>query len=528
MPHIYDFLVLGSGAAGLSYALKVAEYGSVGVITKKNKAESNTNYAQGGIASVVGSDDSFENHVRDTLTAGAGLCHEDAVRLIVEEGPEVVKKLLEMGAQFTQKNGQLDLGKEGGHSHQRIVHAADTTGKEIERALLTAAENHPNITILEHHFAMEFITEHHLGKKVTRYDTDTHCYGVYVLNTLNNHVDRVLAKTTLLATGGAGQAYLHTTNPEIATGDGIAMAYRAKVKVANMEFIQFHPTSLYAQNSDSFLISEAVRGKGGILRNKKGEAFMEKYDERKDLAPRDIVARAIDDQLKKSGDDCVFLDITHLQKTEILDHFPNIYETCLKHNIDITREYIPVVPAAHYICGGVCTDLYGQTSINGLFACGEVTHTGVHGANRLASNSLLEALVFSGRAAEKAIAYSEKSEIRNDIPAWDYSGTENNDEWVLISHNKRELQQIMWDYVGIVRSDLRLKRAFRRTRLLYEETEDFYTRTRVSVPLCELRNMIVVAYIVIKSAMMRKESRGLHYNTDYPQTLVSEKRDTII
>ncbi len=528
MQHQYDYLILGSGAAGLSYALKVADHGSVCSITKKNRAESNTNYAQGGIASVVDENDSFEKHIQDTLIAGAGLCHEDVVRMVVEEGPAVIQELLQLGARFTSYNGRLDLGKEGGHSHERIVHAADTTGKEIERTLLQAAEAHPRITILEHHFAMEFITEHHLGQKVTRYDTNTHCFGVYVLDTQRYNVDKILAKTTLLATGGACQVYLHTTNPEIATGDGIAMAYRAKVRVSNMEFIQFHPTSLYAPGADSFLISEAVRGKGGILRNSKGEAFMASYDDRKDLAPRDIVARAIDDQLKKSGEECVFLDVTHIDKNVILEHFPNIYHTCSSYGIDITQEPIPVVPAAHYMCGGVVTDVHGRTSINGLFACGEVTHTRVHGANRLASNSLLEALVFSGRAAEKAVEYAKNTEINLEVPDWDDSGTVNNDEWILISHNKKELQQIMWDYVGIVRSDLRLERAFRRTKLLYEETEEFYTRTRVSVPLCELRNLIGVAYIIIKSAMKRKESRGLHYTTDYPETLDSERKDTVI
>lgn len=526
--HRFDFLVLGSGAAGLSYALKVAEHGSVGIITKKNSAESNTNYAQGGIASVLDDNDSFEKHVQDTLIAGAGLCHEDVVRLVVGEGPAVIKELLALGARFTEQNGKLDLGREGGHSHERIVHAADTTGKEIERALLQAASTHPNITILEHHFAMELITEHHLGKKVTRYDTDTHCFGVYVLNTKSERVEKVLAKTTMLSTGGAGQVYQHTTNPEIATGDGIAMAYRAKVRVANMEFIQFHPTSLFAPGSDSFLISEAVRGKGGILRNSSGKAFMELYDERKELAPRDIVARAIDDQLKKSGEDCVFLDVTHLDSEVIHTHFPNIYKTCQNYGIDITKEYIPVVPAAHYICGGVCTDSFGQTSIDRLFACGEVTHTGIHGANRLASNSLLEALVFSGRAAQKAILKASESTHQENIPDWDDSGTENNDEWILISHNKKELQQIMWDYVGIVRSNHRLERAFRRTELLHKETEDFYSRTKVSVPLCELRNLIAVAYIIIKSAMKRKESRGLHYTTDYPHTNPELSHDTII
>ncbi|HKJ34138.1 MAG TPA: FAD-binding protein, partial [Balneolales bacterium] len=371
-------------------------------------------------------------------------------------------------------------------------------------------------------------TEHHLGKKVTRYDLNTHCYGAYVLDIQTGKVDVVLAKATLLATGGAGQVYLHTTNPEIATGDGIAMAYRAKARICNMEFIQFHPTSLYHPEANSFLISEAVRGHGGILRNSDGEAFMEKYDERKDLAPRDIVARAIDDQLKKRGDDCVYLDVTHLNADDTKKSFPHIYNTCLSFGLDITKKPIPVVPAAHYLCGGVKTDLEGRTSILGLFASGEVSCTGVHGANRLASNSLLEALVFGQRASEAAIKYIDGVKYNSNIPEWDETGTFNTEEWVLVSHNKRELQQVMWDYVGIVRSNLRLERALRRTHLLYEEVEDFYSRNKVSVPLCQLRNMIAVSYLIIRSAQQRKESRGLHYTTDYPALNDREKRDTII
>ncbi len=528
MSRRFDFLVIGSGSAGLNFALQVADHGTVGIITKKDRAESNTNYAQGGIASVMDAADSYEKHIEDTLVAGAGLCKREAVELIVTEGPTVVRELMDMGAAFTAHAGRLDLGREGGHSHNRIVHAADMTGREIERALLSRVGSHPNITVLEHVFAMELITEHHLGKHVTRYDDDTHCFGAYVLNTISNRVERILAKTTLLATGGAGRVYAHTTNPEIATGDGIAMAFRAKARVANMEFIQFHPTSLYHPGADGFLISEAVRGHGAILRNADGVAFMEQYDTRKELAPRDIVARAIDDQLKKRGEECVYLDLTHLDPADVRAHFPNIAAQCAEYGVDITTERIPVVPAAHYICGGVVTDLDGRTSIHGLFAAGEVACTGVHGANRLASNSLLEALVFAKRAAAKAIAYASRAHWHEHVPEWDYSGTINTEEWVLISHNKRELQQLMWNYVGIVRSDLRLERAFRRTRLLYEETENFYQRTRVSVPLCQLRNLITIAYLVIRSAMGRKESRGLHYTTDYPQPDEREKRDSVI
>jgi len=527
MPIKYDYLVIGSGSAGLTFALKAAKTGRVGLITKKQKNEANTAYAQGGIASVIDENDSFEKHIKDTLVAGAGLCKKEAVDLIVKKGPEMIRQLLDFGAKFTWENNQLHLGREGGHSENRIVHASDMTGKEIERVLVEAAEKHPNIEILEHHFALELITEHHLGKSVTRYDR-IQCFGAYVLDIHSERVHRMLAKTTVLATGGAGQVYQHTTNPSIATGDGIAMAYRAKARIANMEFIQFHPTSLYVPEADSFLISEAVRGHGGILRNSNGEAFMEQYDERKELAPRDIVARAIDDQLKKRGDNYVLLDVTHLDADDIKNSFPNIFNTCLKYGINITKRPIPVVPAAHYICGGVVTDLNGQTSIKGLFACGETAFTGVHGANRLASNSLLEALVFADRAATKAARHIDHLDFEDNIPEWDESGTKNTEEWVLVSHNKQEIQRIMWNYVGIVRSNLRLERAMRRIHLLFEEVEGFYHRTKVSVPLCQLRNMIGVSFLVVRSAMRRKESRGLHYTTDYPDTVDTEKSNTII
>jgi L-aspartate oxidase len=529
MTKTYDFLVIGSGSAGLSFALEVAEQGTVGIITKKNSAESNTNYAQGGIATVLDKYDSFDKHVEDTLVAGAGLCKPDVVRMAVKSGPEMIRNLIELGAEFTKSNeGNLHLVREGGHSHNRIIHADDMTGREIERVLLAKADMHPNITILEHHFAMELITEHHLGRKITRYTDEKNCYGAYVLDTKTQKVERVLAKATLLATGGAGQVYLHSTNPEIATGDGVAMAYRAKARVSNMEFIQFHPTSLYHPESNSFLISEAARGHGGILRNKKGKAFMAGYDKRADLAPRDIVARAIDDQLKKHGEDHVYLDLTHLKKDDIIKWLPNIYEKCLSLNIDMATNMVPVVPAAHYICGGVWTNIDGETTIKGLFAAGEVACTGIHGANRLASNSLLEALVFAKRSAIKAKDYIRDKTHRIDIPEWDDSGTVNTEEWVLVSHNKLELQQVMWDYVGIVRSDLRLNRAFRRTKLLHEEVENFYIRTKVSVPLCQLRNLIAVAYLIISSAMERKESRGLHFMTDYPQKNDEIIKDTIM
>jgi L-aspartate oxidase len=524
----FDFLVLGSGAAGLSFALAVAEHGTVGVVTKKASAESNTNYAQGGIAAVVDSEDSIESHVQDTLRAGAGLCDEKVVRMVVGDGPARIAELRSQGADFTESKGKLHLGREGGHSANRIVHSADATGREVETTLLDQARSHPNIQVFEYHFAVELITEHHLGLHVTRVRPDMHCYGAYVLDEETSQVHRILAKVTMLATGGAGRVYLHTTNPAIATGDGIAMAYRAKARIANMEFVQFHPTSLYMAEADSFLVSEAVRGHGALLRNLDGQRFMPLYDPRAELAPRDIVARAIDDQLKQSGDSYVLLDITHESRDGLLEHFPMIYEKCASLGIDMAVDPVPVVPAAHYMCGGVVTDTAGRTSIHGLLACGEVTYTGLHGANRLASNSLLEALVLSHRAVDAAVQTASEATVRDDLPAWDDSGTEYPQEWVLVSHNSEELRRIMWDYVGIVRSELRLGRATRRTRLLYEETEEFFRKSRVSTPICELRNMIAVAYLIIRSATMRRESRGLHYMTDYPEPVEAERRPTFI
>ncbi|MGE5313511.1 MAG: L-aspartate oxidase [Acidobacteriota bacterium] len=513
-----DFLVLGSGIAGLFFAIKAAETGTVAIVTKKEKAESNTNYAQGGIASVIAQDDTFESHIEDTMKAGAWLCHRDAVEALVKEGPGHIRELIDIGVAFTRKGTQLDLGKEGGHSAHRIVHAADLTGKEVERALLATAATHPNITIYENHAAIDLITEHHLfGTEKKHYNT-IHCWGAYVLDAEANIVKTFLASTTMLATGGAGQVYLHTTNPTIATADGVAMAYRAGAKIANMEFIQFHPTTLYNSGSPSFLISEAVRGFGAILRNGAGEDFMKRYHPMASLAPRDVVARAIDAELKRSGADYVTLDLSHLDPDGAREHFPNIYERCLRENIDITKDPIPVVPAAHYSCGGVVTDLNGQTTISGLYACGEVSMTGVHGANRLASNSLLEALVWASRAARHV---KENGNTRVPIPAigpWDDSGTINSDEWVLVSHDRKEIQQIMWDYVGIVRSNHRLERAQRRVQLIEKEVRDFYIRTKVTEGLIELRNISCVADLIIRSGLMRKESRGLHYNTDYPFT----------
>ncbi len=519
MEYRTNFLVIGSGIAGLSFALKAAEMGRVAIVTKKAKAESTTNYAQGGIASVIAPDDSFESHIRDTLVAGAGLCHKDAVEVLVKEGPARIDELIRIGVEFTMRNGKLDLGREGGHSRNRIVHARDLTGKEIERALLANVMEHPNIQMFENHIAIDLITEHQLGLQEKA--EGKHCWGAYVLDVEKNQVKTFLANVTMLATGSLGQVYLHTTNPDIATGDGIAMAYRAGAAVANMEFIQFHPTTLYhaatmSNSTTSYLISEAVRGFGAVLVNRDGNEFMQKYDQRGSLAPRDIVARAIDGELKRSGDECVYLKLTHLESQEIKERFPNIYQRCLEYKIDMTRELVPVVPAAHYSCGGVQTDLIGRTTIHNLYACGEVSMTGVHGANRLASNSLLEAVVFSHRAIEDVRSRQVTYGDIPSVPSWDESGTFNSEEWVLIAHNRREIQQLMWDYVGIVRSNLRLERAHRRILLILDEVMTFYKKTKITEALIELRNLAIGADLIIRSALIRKESRGLHYTTDYP------------
>jgi len=521
LAQVSDFLVIGSGVAGLSFALRAAEVGTVIVLTKKERADTNTNYAQGGIASVFASDDSFELHIKDTLTAGVGLCHIDAVNLIVREAPERVLELEKWGATFNRKKEKghpFDLGREGGHSRNRIVHAMDRTGMVLEQALLDKVRNHPNIQILENHSAVEFVTEHHLMGGGKTQEDEIHCWGVYALDGETGEVEVYLSKVTLLASGGAGRVYLHTTNPPIATGDGIAMAYRAGAEVANLEFMQFHPTALYHPDGDSFLISEAVRGFGGILRTKNGEAFMRKFHEQADLAPRDIVARAIDAQMKITGDNCVYLDVTHLDPDELRKRFPQINEKLLSLKIDMTKEPIPVVPAAHYMCGGVLTDLDGHSTLKGLYVTGEAACTGLHGANRLASNSLLEALVFSKRAYENAVHYLKNNQIELPaIPPWNDEGTFNYEEWVLISHDRREIQRLMWDYVGIVRSDERLQRAGRRIELIAEQIEMFYKKTKVTPALLELRNIATVASLIIRSALFRKESRGLHYTTDYPE-----------
>ena len=522
-----DVLIIGSGIAGLFTALRVSEYAEVILVTKKDSTESNTNYAQGGIASVFSQADSFEKHIADTQIAGAGLCNPDAVKITVEEGPDRIMDLVKIGTEFTKKNGVFDLVREGGHSMPRILHAADLTGKEIERALINKVNSIKNINVIENTLAIDLITEHNALELKNEPLHNRNCWGAYVLDGNSKKVIKIVSKATVLATGGLGQVYQHTTNPLIATGDGVAMAYRSGARIANMEFIQFHPTSLYkSKNQDegfqkpSFLISEAVRGFGGILKTVKGERFMLKYDERKELAPRDIVARAIDNELKKSGDEFVYLDITHKNKDDILEHFPNIYRTCLEQEIDITKDFIPVVPAAHYSCGGVMVDQYARTSLRGLYACGEVSMTGLHGANRLASNSLLEAVVYANRASIniKKFLKNYSTEIPN-IPDWDDSGTLSSDEKILITHSSKEVKQVMWDYVGIVRSNLRLNRAERRIHNIFMETENLYRRTKIFENILELRNIIACAHIIIKSAKQRKESRGLHYTLDYTELL---------
>ncbi|MCC8410922.1 L-aspartate oxidase [Mucilaginibacter sp. UR6-1] len=524
-----DFLVIGSGIAGLSFALKAAKHGKVLIVTKANEDESNTKYAQGGVAVVVDKkEDSFEKHIKDTLIAGDGLCDPEVVEIVVKEGPERINEIIDYGTNFDKTHdGIYDLAKEGGHSEFRVLHYKDITGFEIERALLEQIHQNPNIEILTHYFAVDLITQHHLGKFVDKSSTDITCYGIYAFNTETNEVEKILSKVTVMASGGAGHIYSVTTNPTIATGDGVAMVYRAKGKVRNMEFIQFHPTALYNPGEyPSFLISEAVRGFGGILKRTNGEEFMQEYDERRSLAPRDVVARAIDSEIKKSGEDYVYLDIRHRSKADIIQHFPNIYAKCLDIGLDMTKDMIPVAPACHYMCGGISVDHVGRSSILQLYACGECSSTGLHGANRLASNSLLEALVFAHRIYDDAIKTFETAEIPADIPDWDEKGVQLSNEDILVTHNVREMQKLMNDYVGIVRSDFRLERAMRRLGLLHEETEEFYKRTKLSVKLCELRNLIQVSYLVVKSAMTRKESRGLHYTTDYPEH-ATELHDTI-
>lgn len=508
-----DFLIIGSGIAGLSFALKVADFGKVQIITKGNEDESNTKYAQGGIATVMHEPDSYQKHIQDTLISGAGLCNEEVVKMVISESKERIEELIEWGTNFDKgTSGDYDLGREGGHSENRILHHKDVTGKEIERALLARAHSHPNIEISTHQFAIDIITQHNLGKLVTHHTKDIACYGAYVFNENTEEIETINAKTTLMATGGAGNVYSTTTNPAIATGDGIAMVYRAKGMIENMEFIQFHPTSLYAPRiRPSFLISEAVRGASAVLKTLDGKQFMQKYDSRLSLAPRDIVARAIDNEMKVRGDDFVYLDCTQIGEKKMIEHFPNIYNKCLEEGIDCLKEYVPVVPAAHYLCGGIKVDINGRTNISGLYAVGECSCTGLHGANRLASNSLLEASVYAHRAAIDAIKCAANTSFIKNIPRWNDEGTDNPEEMVLITQSLKEVQAIMSSYVGIVRSELRLKRAKIRLDIIYDETKELYNKTAISIKLCELRNLITVAYLIINMAMQRKESKGLHY-----------------
>ncbi len=519
-----DVLIIGGGVAGLSTALRISRKHKVLLLAKASKEGSNSWFAQGGVAAVItNKPEDIEKHVKDTLVAGDGLCNEKIVRIVVEEGPKRIQELIQLGAEFDKTaEGKYSLGKEGGHSEPRILHYKDQTGKLITETLWNAVQNSPNITILDHYEVIELITQHHLGIFVDKHYPDIECYGVYALNKQTGKVEKFLAKTTVLATGGLGNVYSITTNPPGATGDGIAMAFRAKARIANMEFVQFHPTALYDPNEKpAFLITEALRGKGAILRSFQTKTrFMPKYHPLAELAPRDVVARAIDTEMKKDGSDYVFLDATHLDPEMLKEEFPTIYKKCLEKGIDITKDYIPVSPAAHYACGGIDVDEYSQSSIKYLFAVGECSHTGLHGANRLASNSLLEALVFGHRAGTKINELlNNKIDFNVKIPEWNDKGTQYPEEWILISHNKKEVQQIMTNYVGIVRSQARLKRAENRIRFIMEETEAFYKKTTVSSELSELRNIITNAYLISYSARKRKESRGLHYRTDYPEKM---------
>ncbi len=518
MTREYDYLVIGSGIAGMSFALKVAAHARVALVCKTSIDEANTALAQGGVASVTNLEvDNFEKHIHDTMVAGDWLSDPEAVKAVVEGAPKGIADLLKWGVNFDRKeDGSFDLHREGGHSEFRILHHADNTGFEIQRGLIEAVRHNPNIDIYEHHFAIEIITQHHLGRIVTRRTPDITCYGAYVL-TPEGTVETFLSKVTVMATGGVGAVYLTTTNPLVATGDGIAMVYRAKGTVKDMEFIQFHPTALFHPGDrPSFLITEAMRGYGAVLRNLRGEEFMHKYDPRLSLAPRDIVARAIDSEMKLHGDDHVYLDVTHKDPEETRRHFPNIYAKCLSLGIDITKDYIPVAPAAHYLCGGIKVDVNGCSSINHLYALGECSCTGLHGGNRLASNSLIEAVVYADAASRHASAHIDGYELRHDVPQWNDEGTRHPEEMVLITQSIKEVNQIMSTYVGIVRSNLRLDRAWNRLDLLYEETERLFKRSKASREICELRNIINVGYLIMRQAKERHESRGLHYTVDYP------------
>lgn len=520
-----DFLVIGSGIAGLTFALKVAEHGKVTIVTKGDISEGNTNYAQGGICSVTYEPDNFEKHIRDTIVCGAGESDERAVRLVVTRAPELIKDLIHWGVKFDKdKQGRYELAREGGHTEHRILHHKDNTGFEIERSLVNRVKRHKNIDILEHHFAVEVLTQHHLGQLIKKSTPDKECYGAYVLNLKRQKVITVLSKFTVIASGGVGNIYHVTTNPAVATGDGIAMVHRAKGTIENMEYIQFHPTALYNPGErPAFLITEAMRGFGAILKTPDGNEFMHKYHPMGSIAPRDITARGIDNEMKTHGWDYVYLDVTHKDPKETIAHFPNIYQKCLSEGIDITKDRIPVVPAAHYSCGGIKVDDNGMTSIKRLYALGEASSTGLHGANRLASNSLIEAAVYADQAARHAIPLLNNVCLQNNIPEWDYEGTSKPEEMVLITQNYKEMQQIMSNYVGIVRSDLRLTRALRRLEIIFKETEELYLTSTLTQNLCELRNMIAVGYLIIKQAQQKKESVGLHYSLDYPMSIKAKE-----
>ncbi len=515
----FDFLVIGSGIAGMSFALKVANKGKVALICKTELEEANTYFAQGGVASVTNTlVDNFEKHIEDTMIAGDSISDRRAVEKVVREAPAQIEELISWGVDFDRnKEGEFDLHREGGHSESRILHHKDRTGAEIQDSLIKALKNHPNITVYENHFAIEILTQHHLGETVTRQTPDIECYGAYILNLKSGKVDTFLSRITLMATGGIGAVYQTTTNPLVATGDGIAMVYRAKGTVKDMEFVQFHPTAFYHPGDrPSFLITEAMRGYGGVLRTLDGKEFMQKYDDRLSLAPRDIVARAIDSEMKNRGEEHVYLDVTHKNPEETKEHFPTIYEKCLSLGIDITKDYIPVAPAAHYLCGGIQVDFNAQSSIHRLYAVGECACTGLHGGNRLASNSLIEAVVYADAAAKHVISVMDQYSYNESIPKWNDEGTSSTEEMILITQSAKEVGQIMSSYVGIVRSDLRLKRAWVRLDLLYEETESLFKRSSASREICELRNIINVGYLIMRQAMERKESRGLHYTIDYP------------
>ncbi len=510
-----DFLIIGSGIAGLSFALKVAPYGKVCILTKGEASEGSTKYAQGGIAAVMYDSDSFDRHIEDTLVAGDGINDRDVVEMTIREAPERIAELVSYGVNFDREGGRFDLHREGGHSTFRILHHKDNTGAEIERGLLQAVHDHPNIILKEHHFAIDIITQHHLGQIVTKHTPDIECYGVYALNCLTNEIDTYLAKVTILATGGMGNVYSTTTTPIISTGDGVAMVHRARGVLRDLEFVQFHPTSLYnPSEKPAFLITEAMRGAGAILKDANGNEFMQKYDDRLSLAPRDIVARAIDNEMKQAGVDHLYLDARGIGKNELINGFPTIYAKCIELGINITRDMIPVRPAAHYQCGGIVVDKNGESSIHNLYAAGECSCTGLHGGNRLASNSLLEAVVYAHNAAQDARNRISSIELNASVPDWNAEGMVLNEEMVLITQTKKELQEIMSNYVGIVRSDLRLQRAFDRLNLIYRETENLYNRSVLTEEICELRNLIACAYLITKHARARRENRGLHYSID--------------